>query len=175
MKLLGEVKEIIRYPVKSFQGEQIPETEVSQYGLLGDRTHVFIDHSRNNKHLSAKQRPLLLGYAASYVGEELSDSFVEVSSVEGSLYRWNDELLQEVSKKTDLKLTLFKYNDGHEELPAMDAEPMLITTESSLRQLEGMYGSSLDMKRFRPNLVIKTDEQIPSFDEFDWVGKTKSI
>lgn len=48
MELLGAVSRIYRYPVKSFQGELLTETEISLNGMPGDRTHVFMDQSRNN-------------------------------------------------------------------------------------------------------------------------------
>ena len=34
---VGKVASLWRYPVKSMQGEELSESELSQHGLLGDR------------------------------------------------------------------------------------------------------------------------------------------
>jgi uncharacterized protein YcbX len=40
---LGKVASLWRYPVKSMEGEELSECEVSQHGLLGDRVYALID------------------------------------------------------------------------------------------------------------------------------------
>ncbi|MFY0759745.1 MOSC N-terminal beta barrel domain-containing protein [Metabacillus dongyingensis] len=40
--VIGNVKEIIRYPVKSFHGEKINQVNVLGHGLYGDRSHGFM-------------------------------------------------------------------------------------------------------------------------------------
>ena len=40
---LGKVASLWRYPVKSMQGEELSECEVTQHGLLGDRVYGVID------------------------------------------------------------------------------------------------------------------------------------
>lgn len=55
-----------------------------------------------------------------------------------------------------------------------DAFPLLIITRSALEELEtraraGGYGSIFDMRRFRPNLIIDTEDR--GFVEDAWCGK----
>src|SRR5262245_34458281 len=50
---LGKVASLWRYPVKSMQGEELSETDVTQQGLLGDRVYALIDVSEG-KAASAK-------------------------------------------------------------------------------------------------------------------------
>jgi uncharacterized protein YcbX len=38
----GKVASLWRYPVKSMQGEELSETEITQYGLLGDRVYALV-------------------------------------------------------------------------------------------------------------------------------------
>jgi uncharacterized protein YcbX len=53
----------------------------------------------------------------------------------------------------------------------VDAFPMLVLTTSALRSLrEAVPDSVVDVRRFRPNLVIDTGDQ-PGHPEFDWVGR----
>jgi hypothetical protein len=40
---LGKVASLWRYPVKSMQGEELSESEITQHGLLGDRVYALID------------------------------------------------------------------------------------------------------------------------------------
>ena len=40
---VGKVASLWRYPVKSMQGEELSESELSQHGLLGDRVYALID------------------------------------------------------------------------------------------------------------------------------------
>jgi uncharacterized protein len=55
-----------------------------------------------------------------------------------------------------------------------DAAPVHILTTSTLERLKEAYPSGLfDVRRFRPNIVVKTDES--DFVENRWVGKTLAI
>ena len=44
--LIGHIKEIVRHPVKSFHGETFQQTKIMEYGLYGDRSHAFLDDTR---------------------------------------------------------------------------------------------------------------------------------
>ncbi len=51
--VIGQIKEIVRHPVKSFRGESVQKTKVMEYGLYGDRSHVFMDETRPGKFLTS--------------------------------------------------------------------------------------------------------------------------
>lgn len=53
-----------------------------------------------------------------------------------------------------------------------DAFPLLVMTDASLRRLsELLPDSNIDVRRFRPNLLIATSPDRAGFVESDWVGK----
>src|SRR5690348_3482708 len=52
-RLVGTIAALRRYPVKSMLGEDLPATEVTAYGLDGDRSHAVIDRT-TGKVASAK-------------------------------------------------------------------------------------------------------------------------
>ena len=46
-KLVGILKSLWRYPVKSMQGEQLESSDISTKGLLGDRAYALWDRQTN--------------------------------------------------------------------------------------------------------------------------------
>ncbi|MEX2542803.1 MAG: MOSC N-terminal beta barrel domain-containing protein [Trueperaceae bacterium] len=65
----GSVASLWRYPVKSMQGEELGETEVTECGLLGDRAYALIDQ-QDGKAASAKNTrgwPNIFAYRAAYL------------------------------------------------------------------------------------------------------------
>ena len=73
--LIGEIKEIFRYPVKSFYGENVEKTRVMEYGLYGDRSYAFLDETRNGKYLTITQFPEMACYKAKFAGEESVEAY----------------------------------------------------------------------------------------------------
>jgi hypothetical protein len=62
---VGSIVSLWRYPVKSMQGEELNVSEVTERGLLGDRTYALVD-AADNKIGSAKNPrrwPNLFGFA----------------------------------------------------------------------------------------------------------------
>jgi uncharacterized protein YcbX len=56
-----------------------------------------------------------------------------------------------------------------------DAFPLLLVTTSALRSLrEALPESAVDVRRFRPSLVIDTGDA-PGHPEFDWVGRQVQV
>jgi uncharacterized protein YcbX len=53
----------------------------------------------------------------------------------------------------------------------LDAYPLLVMTTSALRTLqERLPASAIDVRRFRPNLVIDTGDE-PGHPELGWIGR----
>lgn len=65
MSIVGAVREIWRYPVKSMTGERLDSTHVDRMGLRGDRAWAVRDELAGEIR-GAKKLPALLGCAASY-------------------------------------------------------------------------------------------------------------
>ncbi len=57
-----------------------------------------------------------------------------------------------------------------------DAFPLLLLTDATLRRLQKLAPASrVDVRRFRPNLVVATPDGVEDFVEIGWVGKRLRI
>ncbi|MBE9915409.1 MOSC domain-containing protein [Paenibacillus donghaensis] len=185
MQEVGDIQLIYRYPVKSFQGEQLSSTQVERYGMYGDRGYAFIDHTRSNdetrsnKKLNAKFAPKLLAYSSAYLEEGTGEGFppVQITTPDGRYLAWDEELFAEIrAVVAPREISPKLYSPVDDDLLGVDEACLLLTTDVSLAKLEQMVGLHTDIRRFRPNLVIRrTGSGGYPFEEFDWVGKTLKI
>lgn len=168
MMKIGKVKELYRYPVKAMGGERLAEAPILKHGILGDRSFAF---KLNSKYLAAVNLPALFAYQARLQGG--GNHFgVTVTTDEGIEYHWDDDrLLEHLNKKiSDGKLEKVSMNPI-EERGAFWEDHILIISSSSLDKVSELCGKTeLDVRRFRPNMVIELDSDIP-FEEEHWIGK----
>jgi uncharacterized protein YcbX len=68
MKVIGRVREIWRYPVKSMGGEKLAECSFASLGIAGDRSWALRDELANEIR-GAKKFPMLLGCSARSLAE----------------------------------------------------------------------------------------------------------
>src|SRR5690554_6451310 len=99
-KLIGEIIQINRYPVKSLAGERLNHVDVRTNGLLGDRSHAFIDATKEgwNRYITARQIPELLHYRAELDIHETADEYarVKITGLDGMVYEWDEHLHKEI-------------------------------------------------------------------------------
>ncbi|PEO51838.1 MOSC domain-containing protein [Bacillus toyonensis] len=171
--IIGELKEIVRHPIKSFRGENVQQTYIASYGLYGDRSHAFLDETRPGKYLTATQLPEMIGYTASFIGKESLDIYppIKIISPEGKIYKWGDqELLKELEQKSNRQIEGIQYSPQQVPLGAIEEEHVLIVTDTSLQKMSNLWGQDVNHRRFRPNLIFSLYENIP-FAEDTWFGK----
>ncbi|MDB5055432.1 MAG: hypothetical protein JWM44_3482 [Bacilli bacterium] len=174
---IGEISEINRYPVKSFAGERLETSKIETYGLYGDRCHAFIDETEEGweRYFTARHTPNMLGYKAKLIGEGSEDKFptLSVTSPDGRVFNWNEDLLAETQAYSKKKLSMIDYKPSTLDLLAVDTGSILIITDTTLQKLEAIWGKRLDKRRFRANLLVSVDGN--SFNESDWIGKRLSV
>jgi uncharacterized protein YcbX len=66
---LGSVISLWRYPVKSMMGEELEVTDVTEWGLLGDRAYAVVDRTDGKVATAKNPRkwPRLLDFGAAFV------------------------------------------------------------------------------------------------------------
>jgi uncharacterized protein YcbX len=73
-------------------------------------------------------------------------------------------------------VTSGRIGQGAPEGTFFDYAPLHLMTTTTLARLQALYPrGQVDLRRFRPNLVIETPEDMRGFVENDWVGRTLAI
>jgi uncharacterized protein len=164
---LGVVSDIWRFPVKSFGGERLRRAFCGPFGLLGDRRHAFLDETGTP--LTARRIRGLLGYRAGYAEQAAAEGLV-VSDPDGADRRWDEPALAaEVEALAGRPVTSATSPAGFH-----DAGSIHLVGEASLAALDGFLGMELDRRRFRANVVVATEEDVP-FAEDGWVGRPLAV
>lgn len=174
---VGVIAQLTRYPVKSFAGEELEASEVAAYGLYGDRSHAFIDDTKEgwDRYVTARQIPGMLAYKARLVGAGSAVDFPElqVTSPDGREFGWDERLLADLQRHARTKLSLLAFKPSGADLLAVDDGSILIVTDAALRRMERAWGKRLDPRRFRANVVISLTN--PDIDERAWIGKRLTV
>lgn len=167
----GRIVGLWRYPVKSMAAEALAEVDVSWHGLAGDRRWAFIrgDAPRSGfPWFTLRQRADLNHYRPSFAEPERPDkSPTLVRTPSGATLDVADPALAAELGPDGLRL--IKQDRG-----VFDSFPLSLVTTQTLSRLGEMVGMSLDVSRFRPNLLVEAADESP-FQEDDWVGRVLQI
>ncbi|MEV4833701.1 MOSC domain-containing protein [Nonomuraea sp. NPDC049486] len=178
------VKTIRRYPVKSLLGEDVSGVRVTERGLDGDRVRAVLDVA-TGKIASAKNprlwRGLLALHGSAVPGdEELSELLgrevrvVDVPPAGAELERSVPEEVLGKGVEADVAFTVSQVGGIAPPGTFFDFAPVHLMTTSTLAAIgELSPRGTVEAVRYRPNLVIGTDE--PGFVENGWVGRELEI
>jgi uncharacterized protein YcbX len=166
---IGRIKEIFRYSVKSMAGDRLDAAGLGWHGLDGDRRFAFrrMADQGGFPWLTAGRLPELVLYQpfrADNGGDDQTPTHVRTP--EGAVLELRgEELRAEIARRHGAEVELMRLKHGIFD----EASVSLITTATILR-IGRESGLNLDVRRFRPNLLIETHRNAP-FEEDDWVGK----
>ena len=184
MDVVGRVAELWRYPVKSFQGEQVERLEVGPGGAVGDRRLAVVDPAAQ-KVLSAKRWADLLFASARTEGDGVvltlpdgSEHEADDPGVHAALSAWLDQEVRLEPPPADVVYPMEMYTGmSDEDTPIFDwpgppgtwldlADAHWLTT-ASLRAAGGLHPSGeWDVRRFRPTALFEVDGD--AFAEDAW-------
>jgi uncharacterized protein YcbX len=163
---VGRVVGLWRYPVKSMGAEALAEVDVSWHGLAGDRRWAFLRNSATQSGfpwLTLRQRKDMSHYSPSFVEPARPDhSPVVVRTPSGVLFDVADPALREELHPGGAQV--IKQDRG-----IFDTFPLSLITTQTIAQLGEIVGAPLDIRRFRPNILVEAAEEAP-FPEDGWVG-----
>lgn len=169
-ELVGHVQELFRHPIKSVGGERITHSDVTERGLTGDRFWAVED--TEGKFGSGKstrrfrQMNGLLNFRAVYRGEMPVLVLPDGTELDAT----SAEAAALLSQRTGKTVTVTPERD----ISHFDEGAIHFITTSALALLREKHGSNVDVRRFRPNIVIDTGDE-PAHLEADWLGKQISI
>lgn len=168
--LLGTVRELWRFPVKSLRGERRERLWLDQRGVTGDRLYAVRDAA--GKFGSGKttrrfrRMDGLFRFRAVYDGDVPVVTFPD-----GATLRGDDPAIHAaLSAHLGMAVTLSR----EAEIPHFDAGPLHLLTTASMRTLgRSLAAEPLDGRRFRPNILIETDAD--GFAEDAWQGREIAV
>lgn len=167
---LGRISAIFRYPVKSMAGASLDVAKLSWHGIEGDRRLAFrrLTDKSGFPWLTASKLPELLLYKPFGIDSNTAELLpTHVCTPDGNEYELrSDELREEVSSRYGGAVELMTLRNG-----IFDDACISVISLGTVHCVERESGRDVDLRRFRPNIVIETDGGEP-FEEDRWVGRT---
>jgi len=170
---VGHVEAIFRYPVKSMGGERLEVAQLGRHGIDGDRRLAFrrIDDRSGFPWLSASKLPDLLMFAPhrrehGAQGELLT----HVRTPDGEeMPVFGEDLAAEVGRRHGAPVQMMQLDHG-----IFDEASISVIASDTVREIGRLAGRSADVRRFRPNVVVRLLRSGP-FQEDEWVGGVLSF
>ena len=172
---IGHVEAIFRYPVKSMGGERIEEANLGWHGLDGDRRLAFrrMDDRSGMPWLTASKLPDLVLFAPQRredgaQGDILLPAHIRTpDGVEMPVF--GEDLAKEVGRRYGAPVEMMQLRHG-----IFDEASISVIASDSVREIGRLAGRSLDVRRFRPNVVVRSLRSVP-FQEDEWLGGVLSF
>ena len=161
---IGQVEAIFRYPVKSMGGEQLESAELGWHGIEGDRRLAFrrLEDRSGFPWLTAGKLPDLVLYAPLRCEEGLP---THVGTPDGiAMPIFGDDLAAEVGRRYGAPVEMMQMKHG-----IFDDASVSVIALDTVNEIGRLAGRSLDVRRFRPNVVVRLLRPVP-FGEDEWLG-----
>lgn len=170
MRIVGTVREILRYPVKSMAAESLPTVRAGWHGLEGDRRWAFVRPGMERSGfpwLTIRERPDMWRHEARYADTaDVENAKTIVRTPEGLEWDLTDP---ELAARLGEGVRVIRVGSG-----IFDTFPISLLSVQSVAGLSGLVGQALTPLRFRPNFVIEASED-GEFPEEQWEGAVLRI
>jgi uncharacterized protein YcbX len=164
---IGRIEAIFRYPVKSMRGEPLDTAMLGFYGLDGDRRLAFrrLGERGGFPWLTASKLPDLILFTPQRLEGDSETMPTHVVTPEGeSMPLFGEALAAEVGRRFGAPVEMMQMKHG-----IFDDGTLSVITSDTVREVCRLAGTNPDVRRFRPNVVVKSTLAIP-FEEDEWVG-----
>jgi len=170
---LGQIEAIFRYPVKSMGGERLDAANLGWHGLEGDRRLAFrqMDDRSGMPWLTASKLPDLLLFVPCRREDGAQSGLpTHIRTPDGAeLPVFGEELAAEIKGRCGAPVQMMQLNHG-----IFDEACISVIALDTVDEIGRLAGRSLDVRRFRPNLVVRLLRPGP-FEEDGWLGNTLSF
>jgi hypothetical protein len=170
---IGHVEALFRYPVKSMGGERLEVASLGWHGLDGDRRLALrrMDDRSGFPWLSASELPDLVLFAPHRRDDGAQgDLPTHVRTPDGEeMPVFGEGLAAEVGRRHGAPVQMMQLKHG-----IFDEASISVIASDTIREIGRLAGRSLDVRRFRPNVVVRLLRPTP-FQEDEWVGGVLSF
>jgi len=170
---LGHVEAIFRYPVKSMGGERLEAANLGWHGLDGDRRLAFrrMDDRSGFPWLSASRLPDLLLFAPHRRDDGAQgDIPTHIRTPDGEeMPVFGKDLATEIGRRYGAPVEMMQLKHG-----IFDEASISVIASDTVRGIAQLAGQSSDVRRFRPNVLVRLLRSGP-FQENEWVGGALSF
>jgi len=170
---IGYVEAIFRYPVKSMGGERLEVANLGWYGLDGDRRLAFrrINDRSGMPWLTAGKLPGLLLFAPRRREDGAQEDLpTHIRTPDGEeMPVFGEDLANEVGRRYGAPVQMMQLRHG-----IFDEASISVIALDTVREIGRLGGRSLDVRRFRPNIVVRLLRSVP-FQEDEWLGGVLSF
>lgn len=170
---IGHVASIYRYPIKSMAGERVESPTLGWHGIAGDRRFALRRRTERGGFpwLTASRLPELILYQPYGQLESAAEPVpTNVRTPDGRVFDLHDVALwAEIAERAGGEIELMRLNHG-----MFDESPVSLLSLSTTRAIEHAANRPVDLRRFRPNIVIEP-VQTSAFVEDAWVGGTLAL
>jgi MOSC domain-containing protein len=170
---IGHVEALFRYPVKSMDGERLDTAELGWHGLDGDRRLAF---RRINDHsgfpwLTAGKLPDLVLFTPQRHGNGAQGELpTHIRMPDGEeIPVFGEDLAAEVARRYGAPVQMMQLKHG-----IFDKACVSVIASETIHEIGRLSGRSLDVRRFRSNVVVRLLRAGP-FQEDEWVGGVLSF
>ena len=172
---VGHVEAIYRYPVKSMGGERLEVANLGWHGLDGDRRLAFRRMNDDNRSgfpwLTASKLPDLLLFAPHHRENGAQGEVpTHIRTPNGEkMPVFGEDLATEIGRRYGAPVQMMQLKHG-----IFDDASVSVIASDTVREIGRLAGRSLDVRRFRPNIVVRLLRSVP-FQEDEWVGGVLSF
>jgi uncharacterized protein YcbX len=164
---IGQIEAILRYPVKSMRGEPLEVATLGWHGLDGDRRLAFrrIDERGGFPWLTASKLPDLIHFTPQRHDDGSGEALpTHVLTPEGEeLPVFGEALAAEVGRRHGASVQMMQLRHG-----IFDDASISVITSDTVREIGRLAGRRADVRRFRPNIVVRSARAVP-FEEDEWL------
>ena len=165
---IGQIEAIFRYPIKSMAGERLETAELGWHGIEGDRRLAFrrMEDRSGFPWLTATKLPELILFAPQG-GQDGAQPTppTHVRTPEGKeLPVFGEDLAAEVGLLYGSPVQMMQLRHG-----IFDDACISVIASQTVREIGCLAGVDPDIRRFRPNVVVRQADPI-AFQEERWLG-----
>ncbi|WP_327678064.1 MOSC domain-containing protein [Kitasatospora sp. NBC_00458] len=166
-EIIGVIEQLWRYPVKSTGGERLDSVEVDDRGLAGDRLYAVRDGNGklgSGKNTRRFRRMDGLLRLSSRLGRRIDGP--ELFDPLGRPVADPTAFLRAYLQRDDVELA------REDAVSHFDQLPVSVLTTATLDWVaEAAPSAVVDVRRFRPNVLLRTPPGTPPFVEDEWFGR----